>query len=163
MGVDYLLSPVNDEMRAYAVQTGVLLPEEVPEGRFPTADELLSVAHSFPEHQVCRGNSKQGFELTIESDAHVPMEPIPPFKQTSTPASYLDIAVKSFRSDGAENVSFHGHADFMVEVIFRLTQTCGGLVFFATDDALPWFVLPSHKTPIGSEEWVIFDNNLENR
>lgn len=163
MGISYVLLPVNDEMRACAVQSGVELPNETPEGRFPTAEELLAVANSFPEHQVTRVNHEKGFELTVESEARVPMEPIPPFKQTSTPASYLNISVRSFGTDGAEDVSFHGHADFMVEVIFRLAQRCGGLVFFATDDGLPWFVLPYDKTPLGPGEWRIFDNRQENR
>jgi len=160
MGISYLLLPVNDEMQNYADQSGVVLPDVTPEGRFPTADELLAVANSFPDHQVARVNHKEGIELTIESYAHVPMVPIPPFKQTSAPASRLNISVRSFGPHGAENVSFHGDADFMVEVIFRLAQRCGGLVFFATDDGLPWFVLPSEKAPIGVGAWTIFDNNL---
>lgn len=161
MGVSYVLMPVNDEMRAYGMQSGVELPEVTPAGRFPTVDELLAVAKTIPDHQVTQTNHKEGLEITIESEARVPIDPIPPFKQTSAPASLLNISVRSFGPDGAEDVSFHGDADFMVEVIFLLAQSCGGLVFFATDDGLPWFVLPSGKTPIGTGEWTIFDNNVE--
>ena len=155
MGIDYLLVPANDEMLEYGRQSGVGLPQTVPHGRWPTVDELVVVLKSIPDHHITHINQVNGIDATIESSARVAMQPVFPFTATTAPASYLHVSGDLSGSEKPASLSFHGDADLMVSIVSRLSLFCGGLVFFATCDGLPWFVLPSSELPIGPEEWGV--------
>ncbi len=157
MGFDYLVVPLNDEMLDYAQQSGVTLPEPALEGRLPTADELIKVVKSLPNHSITNLtelNESEGIEITIESLARVPMEPVPSLTETSAAASHLHISANMTGPNGSYRIAFHGDADVMVTILSKLSVDCGGLVFFASSDAVPWFVLPGESVPIGPEEWI---------
>lgn len=155
MGVNYLLCPVDEEMLAYGRDSGVVgLPPAVSTGRFPTVDEMLAVLEATPGHRVSHLHRSQTINVTIESLARIPFEPGPPFRQTTTPASYLHINGDLSGTSKRKWLSFHGDLDVMILVIQRLTALCGPLVFFADCDGVPWFVLSKQSPPIGREPWI---------
>jgi len=104
---------VNDEAIEYGQRAGVALPDSVPPGRLPTLEELLDVARAIPGHHIADRNQAQG-EFTLESNERVPMEPTPPFKQTTAPSSFLQVSARPMGAAGTYGVFFHGDAGLMV-------------------------------------------------
>ena len=155
MSVSYLLVPVDEQILAYGKDSGVVdLPPAVSAGRFPTVDELIAVLEATPGHRVSRVHRSNTIDVTIESFARIPFEPGPPFKQTTTPASYLYVTGDLSGTSKRKWLSFHGDLDVTIPVIQRLTAFCGPLVFFADCDGVPWFVLSEQSPPLGREPWI---------
>ncbi len=154
MSISYLLRPVDDEMLAYGADSGVAgLPAVVTAGRWPTVDELIEVLKATPGHHVSHSHHSPSFSITIESLEFVPVQPVPPLKNTTAPASYLHVTGSLSGDSNPLWLSFHGHTDVMLSVIQRLTLVCGPLVFFADCDGLPWFVFSDQSWPLGTEHW----------
>ncbi len=138
MSVSWGVLPVVPEIHGWLSENG--FPVDIPQSRYPTLEELLTVLRSF--------------DLPVQTE--------------ELPESTLGISVGEPRSsphvsilgnDKEDGFAFHFYENtagekFMLDILKRLSERyCEALVIYESSTATPWLIVPETDTDQAVIEW----------
>jgi hypothetical protein len=152
MGVSYLSFLLNEEIANWLLENNVAIPSMLPDIRFPTLRELMSVAEQLDGYTVTMALSNAANTVDIEV---VDRRGYHAGWSTTVWASKLDDKSRPPEDGDTVQFNFHkGSPELAVVIAEKLTRFCGPLVLVQDLDASPLLVTMGIDPQRAVEKWL---------